>query len=103
MNVRCVAQSIEVLEDSQMVVLRHETVETWIRDHGVGHVAKEHKGMAMPYESTGRTGQRSTREVLLAAAHQLMDPGGTATVEQVADSAEISRTTTYRYLRNNLR
>jgi hypothetical protein len=65
MNVRCVARSIEVLEDSHTVVLPHETLETWIRDQRVGHVAKVHKGMAMPYESTGRTRQRRTREYCL--------------------------------------
>jgi hypothetical protein len=46
--VRCVARSIEVLEDSHTVVLPDETVETWVRDHGVGHVTKVHKGMVMP-------------------------------------------------------
>jgi hypothetical protein len=54
MNVRCVARSIEVLEDSHTVVLPDETVETWVRDHGVGHVIKVHRGVLMPYEATGR-------------------------------------------------
>jgi uncharacterized OB-fold protein len=40
MKVRCVARSIEVLEDSHTVVLPHDTVKAWVRDHGVGHVTK---------------------------------------------------------------
>ena len=54
MKVRCVARSIEVLEDSYTVVLPHDTVKTWVRDHGVGHVTEVHKGMVMPFESMDR-------------------------------------------------
>src|SRR5512146_1375689 len=57
-----------------------------------------HDGMAIPYESTGRTRQKQrTRDALLAAARALLAAGETPTVEQAADAAGISRTTAYRY------
>jgi AcrR family transcriptional regulator len=57
--------------------------------------------MTVPYESTGRTGQKQrTREALVAAARALLDGGRTPTVEQTADAAGISRSTAYRYFRN---
>lgn len=58
-------------------------------------------GMAVPYESTGRTRQKArTRDALVDAARTLLDEGATPTVEQAADSAGISRTTAYRYFPN---
>jgi AcrR family transcriptional regulator len=50
---------------------------------------------------TGRTQQkRRTREALIAAARELIGAGEEATVERVADWAQISRTTAYRYFPN---
>jgi len=58
-------------------------------------------GMAIPYELTGRTSQKSrTRDALLAAARELLASGQTPTVEQAAGAASISRTTAYRYFPN---
>jgi AcrR family transcriptional regulator len=57
--------------------------------------------MSTPYEATGRSGQKQrTRQALLAAARDLVAGGSTPTVEQAADQAGISRTTAYRYFRN---
>lgn len=57
--------------------------------------------MTVPYESTGRTGQKSrTREVLVAAVRELIAQGTTPTVEEVARASGVSRTTTYRYFPN---
>jgi AcrR family transcriptional regulator len=54
-----------------------------------------------PYESTGRTHQKArTRSALIAAARELLAEGVTPTVEQAADRAAISRTTSYRYFQN---
>ena len=54
--------------------------------------------MPVPYESSGRSGQkRRTREALVAAARELMARGVTPTVEGAARIAQISRTTAYRY------
>lgn len=59
---------------------------------------KYHHGMPIPYESVGRTGQKSrTRSALLDAARELLDDAVTPTVELVAQRAGISRTTAYRY------
>lgn len=56
---------------------------------------------SIPYELTGRTRQKArTRNVLVAAARQLLAEGVTPTVEQAADRAEVSRTTAYRYFPN---
>jgi AcrR family transcriptional regulator len=44
--------------------------------------------------------KRRTREALVAAARELVSAGEVVTVEQVADHAEISRTTAYRYFPN---
>jgi AcrR family transcriptional regulator len=50
---------------------------------------------------TGRSRQkRRTREALVAAARELVSAGEVVTVERVADHAEISRTTAYRYFPN---
>ncbi|XVU30460.1 TetR/AcrR family transcriptional regulator [Actinoplanes sp. CA-054009] len=52
----------------------------------------------MPYESTGRTGQKSrTRQSLVAATRALLEAGLTPKVEDAAAHAGISRTTAYRY------
>jgi AcrR family transcriptional regulator len=57
--------------------------------------------MAVPYESTGRTRQKQrTRDALVEAARNLLKSGHTPTVEQAADAAGVSRTTTYRYFPN---
>lgn len=58
-------------------------------------------GMSIPYEETGRTGQKQrTREALIAAARGLVAGGSTPTVEGAAEAAGISRTTAYRYFGN---
>ena len=56
----------------------------------------------MAYEESGRTRQKQrTRTDLIAAARELIARGGTApTVEETAAAASISRTTAYRYFRN---
>ena len=57
--------------------------------------------MSIPYELSGRTGQkRRTRDALVAAARELIADGATPTVEAAAESASISRTTAYRYFPN---
>lgn len=59
-------------------------------------------GMSTAYEETGRTRQKQrTRTELIAAARRLITEGGSApTVEETAEAAGISRTTAYRYFRN---
>lgn len=57
--------------------------------------------MSIPYEATGRTGQkRRTRQALIAAACDLITAGQEPTVEDAAAMAGISRTTAYRYFPN---
>ena len=57
--------------------------------------------MSIPYEATGRTGQkRRTRQALIAAARDLITAGHEPTVEDAAATAGISRTTAYRYFPN---
>jgi len=57
--------------------------------------------MSIPYESSGRAKQKArTRKALIDATRELLAEGGSATVEQAADRAEISRTTAYRYFPN---
>lgn len=52
----------------------------------------------MGYELNGRVAQkRRTRDALVAAARSIVAEGRTPTVEEVAESASISRTTAYRY------
>jgi AcrR family transcriptional regulator len=59
---------------------------------------KYHKGMAVPYQQTGRVQQKTrTREALLAATRALLATGVTPTVEEAAAQASVSRTTAYRY------
>ena len=58
-------------------------------------------GMSMPYESGGRSRQKSrTRQALVDAARRLVAGGATPSVEAVAAAAAISRTTAYRYFPN---
>jgi AcrR family transcriptional regulator len=57
--------------------------------------------MAIPYESTGRTEQKSrTRQALVTATRELLARGLTPKVEDAAAFAGISRTTAYRYFPN---
>ncbi|MGE5275269.1 MAG: TetR/AcrR family transcriptional regulator [Verrucomicrobiota bacterium] len=57
--------------------------------------------MSIPYERVGRTHQKArTRGALIDAARRLLAEGVTPTVEQAADAAQVSRTTAYRYFRN---
>jgi AcrR family transcriptional regulator len=51
--------------------------------------------------SHGRTQQKTrTRNALIAAAERLVGEGRSPTVEDAAEAAQISRTTAYRYFRN---
>ena len=60
-----------------------------------------HEKVATPYESTGRTAQKSrTRLALVAATRELLAEGMTPKVEDAAERANISRTTAYRYFPN---
>jgi AcrR family transcriptional regulator len=60
-----------------------------------------HDGVTTPYESTGRTAQKSrTRVALIAATRELLAAGLTPKVEDAAEQAGISRTTAYRYFPN---
>lgn len=55
----------------------------------------------VPYEKGGRSRQKGrTRAALVAAAREILAEGVTPTVEQAADRAEVSRTTSYRYFPN---
>ena len=57
--------------------------------------------MSIPYESTGRARQKArTRNALIAAARDLVAAGRTPTVEEAAVTADVSRTTAYRYFPN---
>jgi AcrR family transcriptional regulator len=57
--------------------------------------------MVVPYERSGRVGQKTrTRAALVAAARELLASGVTPTVEQAAEAAGIARTTAYRYFPN---
>lgn len=57
--------------------------------------------MATAYERTGRTAQKArTRAALVEAVNALLADGLSPTVEQVADRAQISRATAYRYFRD---
>jgi AcrR family transcriptional regulator len=57
--------------------------------------------MSIPYELTGRTGQKTrTRNALIGAARQLLAEGINATVESTADRAGVSRATAFRYFPN---
>jgi AcrR family transcriptional regulator len=55
----------------------------------------------MPYETTGRTRQKSrTRRALVQATRDLLAMGLTPRVEDAAERSGISRTTAYRYFPN---
>jgi AcrR family transcriptional regulator len=57
--------------------------------------------VSIPYEQTGRSRQKSrTRKALVAAARDLLERGITASVEQAAAAADVSRPTAYRYFKN---
>lgn len=57
--------------------------------------------MTVPYESNGRTAQKSrTRLALIAATRELLAAGLSPKVEDAAERAGISRTTAYRYFPN---
>lgn len=57
--------------------------------------------MSTPYETWGRTRQKSrTQAALVLAAREMVSRGVTPTVEQAAAAAAISRTTAYRYFPN---
>ncbi|MGI5241646.1 TetR/AcrR family transcriptional regulator [Dactylosporangium sp. CA-139066] len=57
--------------------------------------------MSVPYEATGRTGQKAkTRQALVQATRELLGEGCTPQVEEAAERAGISRTTAYRYFPN---
>ncbi len=52
-------------------------------------------------ETSGRVNQkRRTRSAILAAARAILDRGQTPTVAQVAEEAQMTRTTVYRYFPN---
>ena len=60
-----------------------------------------HGDVTMPYESSGRTAQKSrTRLALVVATRELLAAGLTPKVEDAAERAGISRTTAYRYFPN---
>jgi len=60
--------------------------------------SRYHDQVTTPYESSGRTAQKSrTRLALVAAARELLAAGLTPKVEDAAERAGISRTTAYRY------
>ena len=57
--------------------------------------------MAVSYEEGGRTRQKQrTRAALVEAARHLVAQGATPTIDEVAETASISRTTAYRYFPN---
>ncbi|WP_344505527.1 TetR/AcrR family transcriptional regulator [Dactylosporangium maewongense] len=57
--------------------------------------------MAVPYETTGRTQQKSrTRQALVDATREMLADGSTPQVEDAAERAGVSRTTAYRYFPN---
>jgi AcrR family transcriptional regulator len=57
--------------------------------------------MSIPYEATGRRSQKArTRAALVAATRDLLARGLIPTVEDAAGTADISRTTAYRYFPN---
>lgn len=58
-------------------------------------------GIEVPYEMTGRRSQKArTRTALVAATRELLAQGLLPTVEEAAHTADISRTTAYRYFPN---
>jgi AcrR family transcriptional regulator len=60
-----------------------------------------HNGISVPYPDTGRTNQKArTRASLVDAARTLIAQAIDPTVERVAEEAQISRSTAYRYFPN---
>jgi AcrR family transcriptional regulator len=60
-----------------------------------------HDRVVTPYESIGRTAQKTrTRLALIAATRELLAAGLTPKVEDAAERSGISRTTAYRYFPN---
>ena len=58
--------------------------------------------VSMPYETHGRTGQKSrTRTALVTAARAMVANGQTPTVDRAAAAASVSRATAYRYFPNH--
>jgi AcrR family transcriptional regulator len=56
----------------------------------------------MPYETHGRTRQKSrTRSALVAAAREMVANGDMPTVDRAASAASVSRATAYRYFPNH--
>lgn len=56
---------------------------------------------SIPYEASGRTRQKQrTRAALVELTRRLMAEGITPSVDMVAEQAAVSRTTAYRYFRN---
>lgn len=61
-------------------------------------VSRYHDEVTSPYESSGRTAQKSrTRRALVAATRELLAAGLIPKVEDAAEQAGIARTTAYRY------
>jgi len=59
------------------------------------------RSQGSPVESSGRVNQkRRTRAAIVAAARAILDRGETPTVAQVAEEAQMTRTTIYRYFPN---
>ncbi|MEO6413260.1 MAG: TetR/AcrR family transcriptional regulator [Pedococcus sp.] len=59
-------------------------------------------GVSIPYETHGRTGQKSrTRNALVTAAREMVASGQTPTVDRAAAAASVSRATAYRYFPNH--
>ncbi len=59
--------------------------------------------VSIPYETHGRTGQKSrTRHALVAAAREMVSQGQTPTVDRAAAAASVSRATAYRYFPNHV-
>lgn len=72
---------------------------TGLRYHeGMSGSREPKSGRATPYESGGRARQKErTRAALVAALHEVMATNPSPTIEEVARTAGISRTTAYRY------
>src|SRR5690349_14478989 len=115
---RQVTGLVPVLQHANPIVLEDHFVVLGIGDCGIltihgAHLRITLRGtpvpwddstimkMAVPYEATGRTQQKSrTRQALVDAARRLLADGLTPRVEDAAADAGISRTTAYRYFAN---
>lgn len=111
---------VAVLQDSHPIVFEDDLVALRVGDDRVGahgrsftrhgqygitvprRVGEYHLvAMTVPYEVTGRRGQKArTRAALIAATRVLLGQGLIPTVEDAASAADISRTTAYRYFPN---